>query len=204
MVFQAVVLSTLFYACETWTLYRRDKKWLESFQQRKLRQILGAKWEDCISNDEILKRVSLPSVEATILKHRLHWSGHILRIDSTRLPKIMLCGELDRGKGSKGSPKLRYKDQFKLSLNQANIDQQSWEQLATDRAAWRKRIIDGTTSFESKRRQLNEEKRKRKHERLNLPRPSPSIPCDFCTRYIHQRLGLSSHIRHKHRRQPGR
>ena len=37
------------------------------------------------------------------------------------------------------------KDQFKLLLNQANIDQKSWEQLATDWAGWRKRISDGTT-----------------------------------------------------------
>ena len=33
MVFRAVVLSTLLYACETWTLYRRDIKRIESFQQ---------------------------------------------------------------------------------------------------------------------------------------------------------------------------
>ena len=33
MVFKAVVLSTLLYACETWTLYRSDMKDLERFQQ---------------------------------------------------------------------------------------------------------------------------------------------------------------------------
>ena len=38
MVFRAVVLSTLLYACETWTLYSRDVKQPEKFQQAKLRQ----------------------------------------------------------------------------------------------------------------------------------------------------------------------
>jgi len=64
MVFRAVVLSTLLYACETWTLYRRDIKRLESFQQRKLRQPLNTRWELRLSNNEILKRARLPSVEA--------------------------------------------------------------------------------------------------------------------------------------------
>ena len=40
MVFRAIVLSTLLCAYETWTLYSRDIKRLDSFQQRKLRQLL--------------------------------------------------------------------------------------------------------------------------------------------------------------------
>ena len=94
MVFRAVVLSTLLYACETWTLYRRDIKRLESFQQRKLRQLLNIRWELGLSNNEILKRARLPIVEATILQHRLRWPGHVVRMDPSRLPRIMLCGEL--------------------------------------------------------------------------------------------------------------
>ena len=57
-----VFLSTLLYACETWTLHRRDIKSLESFQQRKLRQLLNTRWEMRLSNNEILKRARLPSV----------------------------------------------------------------------------------------------------------------------------------------------
>ncbi|KAK3886299.1 hypothetical protein Pcinc_009543 [Petrolisthes cinctipes] len=37
MVFQAIVLSTLLYVCQTWTLYRSDIQSLERFQQYKLR-----------------------------------------------------------------------------------------------------------------------------------------------------------------------
>ena len=102
IVIQAIVLSTLLYACETWTLYRRDMKRLESFQQRKPRQIL-ANWEDRISNDKILKPVSLPSVEA-VLKRRLPSSGHVPPMDFTKLPKIVLYGELDRGNDRRGDP----------------------------------------------------------------------------------------------------
>ncbi|XP_068220194.1 uncharacterized protein [Palaemon carinicauda] len=56
MVFRAVVLSTLLYACETWTLYRNDIKPLEHFQQMKLRQILKISWESHTTNIEVLER----------------------------------------------------------------------------------------------------------------------------------------------------
>ena len=72
MVFRAVVLSTLLYACETWTLYSRDVKQLEKFEQAKLRQIFRVRWKDKITNNEILTRASLPSIEATNLQHRSH------------------------------------------------------------------------------------------------------------------------------------
>ncbi|XP_076042109.1 uncharacterized protein LOC143026007 [Oratosquilla oratoria] len=60
MVFRAVVLSALQYACKTWTLYKRDIKRLESFQQSKLRQILHIHWKDCITNNEVLSRAATP------------------------------------------------------------------------------------------------------------------------------------------------
>jgi len=68
MVFRSFVLCTLLYACETWTLYRRDIKRSEGFQQRKLRQLLNTRWEKRLPNNEILKRALLPSAEAPILQ----------------------------------------------------------------------------------------------------------------------------------------
>ena len=201
MVFRAVVLSTLLCACETWTLYRRDIKPLENFQQRKLRQLLNTRWEMRLSNNEILKRARLPSVEATILQHHLRWAGHVVRMDPSRLSGIMLYGELNEGTRPHGIPKLWYKDQLKCSLKQAGINLQSWKQLANHRVTWRRKIRDGAESFETARKQQDEDRRKRRHEKLNQPRPLPSIPCDHCQRLFHHRLGLQSHIRHRHQPQ---
>lgn len=93
MVFRALVISTLLYAYETWTLYRRDIKGLEHFQQYKLRQMHKIQWENFITNTEVLNRTSLPSVQATVINHRLRWTGHILRMDPSQLPRIMLNGK---------------------------------------------------------------------------------------------------------------
>ena len=197
MVFRAVVLSTLLYACETWTLYRRQIKRLEQFQQLKLRQILKTKWTDRVTNTEVLARVALPSVEATIIQHRLRWAGHVQRMDSNRLPKILLYGELTSGIRPLGRPKLRYKDQLKSTLAQTNIHR--WEHLAKERMVWRETIRNGTIAFEKNRCDSEEEKRRRRKERSQQPRPPPSLPCGLCPRLFHHRLGLQSHIRHKHK-----
>ena len=82
-----------------------------------------------------------------------------------------------KGQDPHGRPKLRYRDQLKCSLKQACINLQSWEQLANDRAAWRRKIRDGVESFETARKQKDEDRRKRGHEKNNKPRPLPL----YCT-----------------------
>ena len=51
---------------ETWVLYRKQIRLLERFHQRCLRSILGTKWQDYVSNEEVLKRASLHSIESIL------------------------------------------------------------------------------------------------------------------------------------------
>ena len=71
-VYRAVVLSSLLYGCETWTVYRRHLKQLERFHQRALRSILGIRWQDRTTNTEVFKRTNCISIEAMLLKSCLH------------------------------------------------------------------------------------------------------------------------------------
>ena len=43
-VYNAVVISTILYGCETWVQYRRHIRLLESFRARCLQLILGIRW----------------------------------------------------------------------------------------------------------------------------------------------------------------
>ena len=69
---RVVVVPTLLYGADTWVLYRKQIKLLERFHQRCLRSILGIKWQDHVSNEEVLKRASLPSIESILLQVQLH------------------------------------------------------------------------------------------------------------------------------------
>ncbi|XP_076045863.1 uncharacterized protein LOC143028112 [Oratosquilla oratoria] len=87
MVLRAVVLSTLLYACETWTLYKRDIKRLENFQQSKLRYILLIHENDCITNNEVLSslwRAASADTSDSSLPRTPMWLGTQLSV--TLLP----------------------------------------------------------------------------------------------------------------------
>ena len=47
-VYRSVVLPTLLYACETWTVYQRHAKRLNHFHTSCLRKLLKIKWQDRI------------------------------------------------------------------------------------------------------------------------------------------------------------
>lgn len=199
MVYQAVVISTLLYGCETWTLYRRDIKKLERFHQQKIRSIMHIKWDDYISNVMVLERANMTSIESTIISHRLRWSGHVHRMSDDRLPRQILYSELSTGKRPPGAPMKRFKDQLKETLRNVSINPDTWCNLAEDRMSWRKTTSDAVLLFEQNRRRRETDTRQRRKLRQILPRPPPTIRCDVCGRMFYGRIGLLSHQRHLHR-----
>ena len=95
------------YGAETWVLYRKQIRLLERFKQRCLRSILGIKWQDRVSNEEVLKRASLPSIESILLQVQLRWAGHVTRMQDVRMPKAVFFSELQEGECGRGAPKKR-------------------------------------------------------------------------------------------------
>ena len=63
---RSVVLPTLLYACETWTVYQRHAKRLNHFHTSCLRKLLKIKWQDRIPDTEVLKRAGIKSVHALL------------------------------------------------------------------------------------------------------------------------------------------
>ena len=136
-VYRSVVLPTLLYACETWTVYQRHAKRLNHFHTSCLRKLLKIKWQDRITDTEVLKRAGMQSVHTLLKLAQLRWTGHVTRMPDVRLPKKILYGELQVGKRSNGGQKKRYKDTLKASLKDFNIPTETWEQIAQDRTKWR-------------------------------------------------------------------
>ena len=66
-VYRAVVVPNLLYGAETRVSHRKQIRLLERFYQRCLRSILGIKWQDHVSNEEVLTRARLPSMESILL-----------------------------------------------------------------------------------------------------------------------------------------
>ena len=104
-VYRSVVLPTLLYACETWTVYQRHDKRLNHFHTSCPRKLLQIKWQDRNSDTEVLKRAGMQSVQTLLKLAQLRWTGHVTRMPDERLPKKILYGELQVGKCSHGGQK---------------------------------------------------------------------------------------------------
>ena len=136
-VYNACVISTLLYGSESGTTYARQERRLNTFHLRSLRRILGISWQDKVTNTEVLSRAGLPSMFTLLRQRRLRWRGHVHRMQDSRIPKDLLYGELAFGRRATGRPQLRYCDVVKGDMKATNMNTESWESLADDRAKWR-------------------------------------------------------------------
>ena len=79
-VYKAVVLTTLLYGCESWTVYQRHAKKLNHFHTTRLRKLLGISWQERIPDTEVLTRAVLLSIPIILMKVQLRWAGHVARM----------------------------------------------------------------------------------------------------------------------------
>ena len=70
---------------------------------------------------EVLGVAKFGSIESIIMQERLCWSGNIVRMEDTRIPKQLLFGELTIGKrpqhGEKGVTRIALKVNLKALIS---------------------------------------------------------------------------------------
>ncbi|BHF75543.1 hypothetical protein SprV_0501863900 [Sparganum proliferum] len=79
--YKAVILPTLLYGAETWTVYTKQARRLSRFHRSCLCRILKLKWQDRIPDTDVLERTGILSIYATRRQLQLRWSCHVVRID---------------------------------------------------------------------------------------------------------------------------
>ena len=114
--------------------------------------------QDYVSNEEVFKRASLPTIESILHQVQLRWAGHVTRMEDIRMPKAVFFSELQEGKRDRGAPRKRYKHQLKRQLAQARISHQSWQQEASDRDSLHSSVRKASCEFEAERREVANQK----------------------------------------------
>ena len=102
----AVIVPSVVYGAVTWVLHQKQSRLLGRFHQRCLGSILGIKWQDYVSNEEVLKRASPPSIESILLRVQLRWASHVTRMEYVLL-KVVFFSELQEGKRDRGALRKR-------------------------------------------------------------------------------------------------
>jgi len=157
-VFGVFVVPNGLYGCVTWNLTDLQLKRLESFQFRHIRKVFGFVWQDKVSYEYLIdaaKQVGVQVIplECKIRMLRLKYLGHVERMDDSRLPKIVLHGDVtvddvdfSNGYGCRqpGSQEMSYRQRIRKDLLDFDINENSWSVLAQDRDGWRKAVcVDG-------------------------------------------------------------
>ena len=127
-IYRAVVLSTLLYGAEAWTMYRRQAKKLRAFMMRHLRSIMRITWLDKVTKQGNIR---------SLIRKNLRWTGHLMRMSPDRLPKQVLYSQLSSGHRKRGCPRLRFKDTIKRNLTLRDIMTDTCTSLSQQRDKWR-------------------------------------------------------------------
>lgn len=177
-VHRAAVLSTLLYGGESWVL-----RLLERFHQCCLRSILNIRWKDHITNMEVLERAHVPSMAATMLVRQLCWTGHVLRMEDTKLPKVVL-----------------YSGQLKYQLTAASLEIKPWESTAADKNTCRSAVNEAAVKLSNTKRTVEMHTcAKRKGDistqTSTTATPGQEFKCTSCPKICQSRIGLFTHQR---------
>nr|VZI16723.1 unnamed protein product [Spirometra erinaceieuropaei] len=176
--YKAVILPTLLYGAETWTVYTKQARRLNHFHLSCLRRILRLNWQDRIPDTDMLERTGILSIYTMLRQTQLRWSGYLVRMDDEPLPKRLFNGDVATGCRRQGGQIRRYKDTLKSSLKRLQINPTNWEELALDRPTWRRTVKTGAAVYEDNRIAASKTKReaRKSHIRPVLNAAAQPLP----------------------------
>jgi hypothetical protein len=135
--YESLVLSTLQYGTETWSMTVANQKRLEAAHHKWLRRILGITWKQKVTNEEVRKRSGMGKLEDTLRRNRLRWLGHVHRMDRKRPAKQVLQWTPSGGKRKRGRPRKNWRSTITEDLIRLEMSWDEAEIAADDRTLWR-------------------------------------------------------------------
>ena len=123
-------------------------------------QALAISWEDTVTNQEVLRRSSMPGVEVLIMKAQLRWTGHVMRMEDSCLPNrsalnwlMAPAGRVAKQSATKTPSTTLY---FRVpyipySVRACDIPVKGWEHLAVYGSVWRLATHNGSQALEERR-----------------------------------------------------
>ena len=92
---KAMVFPVVMYGCETWTIKRAEHQRIDAFELWCWRRLLSIPWTARRSNQTLRKEISPEyTLEGLVLKLKLQYFGHLMRITDS-LEKTLMLGKIE-------------------------------------------------------------------------------------------------------------
>ena len=130
-IYQACIRPVLLCGGETWPITKRLEQLLRSCDLRMLRYMARIRWEDHISNEEVLHKCRLEEISSVLRKQRLRWFGHVKRREENSILRKAVDLKLS-GRNPAGQPQKTWQACIKEDLTLLNVR----EGTAHDRVEW--------------------------------------------------------------------
>lgn len=115
------------------------------------------------------------SMFSILSQRRLHWLGHVCRMDDGRIQKDILYGQLATGTRPTGRPALRYKDVCKRDLKSCSMNPTDLKTTTSDRSSWWVNVKTGVKQTKEQREIQREEKKRCKQQRPQSVTAPPTV-----------------------------
>jgi len=166
---------------------------LDQFHLRCLRKIAGIKWQDRVTNTDVLQICGITGIEVFLLKAQLRWAGDVMRMPDDRIPKQVFCGQLAVGTRPQCGPVRRYKDSLKETMKKCEMKPSTLSTDSQDRSNWKSQCQEAVEQFEDARVAVLQQKRAVRKGEAQSTSNLGAWPCDSCSRICHSRIGLYTH-----------
>ena len=137
LLIRSVVVATLLYACESWTLSKKDEQRLEAFEMKIYRRLLGITWKEKKTNEWVLAEVNringrkLESFVEMVKKRKFKFFGHTMRADG--LTRAVIEGGME-GRRERGRPQRSWMNNLKEWSGKSGAE---LGMMTRDRRRWR-------------------------------------------------------------------